>query len=183
MFRSLKEKQNLILIGMPGAGKSTIGVLLAKQRGTAFLDTDILIQTGEGYYLQDLISRHGISGFREIEETYLLGVPTDCGVVATGGSAVYSAKAMVHLKSLGPVVYLQIELEPLKARLGNLAERGVLRMPGQTIDMLYEERRPLYEKYADIVVSTAGMTPDQMVALVLRGIRKIMRQLASKGTQ
>ena len=182
-FRSLKEKQNLILIGMPGAGKSTIGVLLAKQRGTAFLDTDILIQTGEGYYLQDLISRHGISGFREIEETYLLGVPTDCGVVATGGSAVYSAKAMAHLKSLGPVVYLQIELEPLKARLGNLAERGVLRMPGQTIDMLYEERRPLYEKYADIVVSTAGMTPDQMVALVLRGIQKIMRQLASKGIQ
>ncbi len=78
---------------------------------------------------------------------------------------------MAHLKSLGPVVYLQIELEPLKARLGNLAERGVLKMPGQTIDMLYEERRPLYEKYADVVVSTAGMTPDQVVALVLHGLR------------
>ena len=171
-FLSLKAKRNLILIGMPGAGKSTIGVLLAKQLGTAFLDTDILIQTGEGSYLQDLISRHGISGFREIEETYLIGVPTDCGVVATGGSAVYSAKAMAHLKSLGPAVYLQIELEPLKARLGNLSERGVLRMPGQTIDMLYEERRPLYEKYADIVVFTAGMTPDQVVALVLRASRE-----------
>jgi shikimate kinase len=167
----LKEKQNLILIGMPGAGKSTVGVLLAKRRGTAFLDTDILIQIGEGSYLQDLISRHGISGFREIEETYLLGVPEGCGVVATGGSAVYSAKAMAHLKSLGPVVYLQIELEPLKVRLGDLAERGVLRMPGQTIDMLYDERRPLYEKYADIIVSTAGMTPDQVVALVLRASR------------
>jgi shikimate kinase len=153
---------------MPGAGKSTIGVLSAKRLGTAFLDTDILIQTGEGCYLQDLISRYGISGFREIEETYLIGVPADCSVVATGGSAVYSAKAMAHLKSLGPVVYLQIELEPLKARLGNLSERGVLRMPGQTIDMLYAERRPLYEKYADIVISTAGMTPDQVVALVLR---------------
>jgi len=153
---------------MPGAGKSTVGVLLAKHRGVAFLDTDILIQTGEGYYLQELISRYGISGFREIEETYLLRVPADCGVVATGGSAVYSAKAMAHLKSLGPVVYLQIELEPLKARLGNLTERGVLRMPGQSIDMLYEERCPLYEKYADIVVSTAGMTPDQVVALVLQ---------------
>jgi shikimate kinase len=152
---------------MPGAGKSTIGVLLAKRLGTAFLDTDILIQTGEGCYLQDLISRHGISGFREIEETYLLCVPADCGVVATGGSAVYSAKAMAHLKSLGPAVYLQIEMETLRARLCNLDERGVLRMPGQTIDMLYEERRPLYEKYADIVVSTAGMTPDQVVALVL----------------
>lgn len=178
-FRSLKAKQNLILIGMPGAGKSTIGVLLAKRRGTAFLDTDILIQTGEGYYLQDLISRHGISGFREIEEMYLLGVPADCGVVATGGSAVYSAKAMAHLKSLGPVVYLQIELEPLKARLGNLAERGVLRMPGQTIDMLYEERCPLYEKYADIVVSTADMTPDQVVALVQQEFGEHRSRIAS----
>jgi len=84
-FRSLKEKQNPILIGMPGAGKSTIGVLSAKRRGMAFPDTDILIQTGEGSYLQELISRHGISGFREIEETYLLGVPADCGVVATAG--------------------------------------------------------------------------------------------------
>ena len=164
----MKEKRNLILIGMPGAGKSTIGVLLAKQLGTAFLDTDILIQTGEGSYLQDLISRHGIGGFREIEERYLLGVPADCGVVATGGSAVYSGKAMAHLKSLGPAVYLQIGLEPLKARLGSLSERGVLRMPGQTIDMLYEERRPLYEKYADIVVSTTGMTPEQVVSFVLR---------------
>jgi shikimate kinase len=170
----LKAKRNLILIGMPGAGKSTIGVLLAKQLGTAFLDTDIRIQTGEGSYLQDLISKHGISGFREIEESYLLGVPADSGVVATGGSAVYSAKAMAHLKSLGPAVYLQIALEPLKARLGNLSERGVLRMPGQTIDMLYEERRPLYEKYADIVVSTVGMTPDQVVSLVLRASRRCL---------
>ncbi len=88
-------------------------------------------------------------------------------MVATGGSAVYSTKAVTHLKSLGSAVYLQIELEPLKARLGNLAERGVLRMSGQTIDMLYEERCPLYEQYADIVVSTAGMTPDQVAAMVL----------------
>lgn len=163
----MQEKKNLILIGMPGAGKSTIGVLLAKRLGTAFLDTDIRIQTGEGRFLQDLISRHGIRGFREIEERYLLGVPSDCGVVATGGSVVYSEKAMAHLKSLGPVIYLQIGLEPLKARLGNLSERGVLMMPGQTIDMLYEERRSLYQKYADSVVSTAGMTPDQVVGLIL----------------
>jgi shikimate kinase len=159
---------------MPGAGKSTIGVLLAKRWGSAFLDTDILIQTGEGCYLQDIISVHGISGFRKIEETYLLGVPADCGVVATGGSAVYSTKAMDHLKTLGPVLYLQIELEPLKARVGNLAERGVLRMPGQTIDMLYEERRPLYEKYADIVISTTGMTPEQVVTMVLNWLKNAL---------
>ncbi|MBC2710078.1 MAG: shikimate kinase [Desulfosarcina sp.] len=162
------KKQNLILIGMPGAGKSTVGVLLAKRLGVAFSDTDILMQTGEGCHLQETIAEHGIDGFRSIEEHYLLTVPPDCGVVATGGSAVYSEKAMAHLKLIGPAVYLQIGLVPLKNRLGNLDERGVLRMPGQTIDMLYDERRPLYEKYADITVSTAGVTPDQVVTAVLR---------------
>ena len=162
------KKQNLILIGMPGAGKSTIGVLLAKRLGVSFLDTDILMQTGEGCYLQETIAEHGLDGFRSIEERYLLTVPPDCGVVATGGSAVYSRKAMAHLRSLGPAVYLQIDLVPLKDRLGNLDERGVLRMPGQTIDMLYDERCPLYERFADITVSTAGVTPDQVVTQVLR---------------
>ncbi len=162
------KKQNLILIGMPGAGKSTIGVLLAKRMGVSFLDTDILMQTGEGCYLQEIIAHHGVDGFRSIEERYLLTVPPGCGVVATGGSAVYSRKAMAHLRSLGPAVYLQIDLVPLKDRLGNLDERGVLRMPGQTIDMLYGERCPLYERFADITVSTAGASPDQMVSQVLR---------------
>ena len=166
------NKQNLILIGMPGAGKSTIVVLLAKRLGVSFLDTDILMQTGEGCFLQETIAEHGLYGFRTIEESYLLTVPKDCGVVATGGSAVYSGKAMTHLRLLGPAVYLQIDLVPLKNRLGNLDERGVLRLPGQTIDMLYEERCPLYEKYADITVSTAGVTPDQVVAAVLEKIFK-----------
>ncbi len=161
------KKQNLILIGMPGAGKSTIGVLLAKRLGVSFLDTDILMQTGEGCYLQEIIVEHGLDGFRGIEERYLLTVPPDCGVVATGGSAVYSRKAMSYLRSLGPAVYLQIGLTALISRLRNLDERGVLRMPGQTIDMLYEERRPLYEGYADITVSTAGVTPEQVVIGIL----------------
>ena len=159
--------QNLILIGMPAAGKSTVGVLLAKRLGVGYLDTDILMQTGEGCYLQETIAVHGLEGFRTIEEGYLLSVPTDCGVVATGGSAVYSPIAMAHLGALGPVVYLQLDLASLKQRLGNLDERGVLRLPGQTIDMLFDERRPLYERYADITVSTAGVTPDQVVSLVL----------------
>ncbi len=107
------KKQNLILIGMPGAGKSTIGVLLAKRLGVSFLDTDILMQTGEGCYLQETIADHGLDGFRRIEERYLLTAPPDCGIVATGGSAVYSRKAMAHLRSLGPAVYLQIDLVPL----------------------------------------------------------------------
>ncbi len=166
------KKQNLILIGMPGAGKSTVGVLLAKRLGVAFLDTDILIQTGESCFLQETIAEHGIYGFRSIEERYLLIVPASCGVVATGGSAIYSENAMAHLKSLGPVVYLQLDLISLKNRLGNLDERGVLRMPGQTIDMLYNERCPLYERYADIIVSTAGVTPDQAMTAVTEGLLK-----------
>ena len=159
---------NLILIGMPGAGKSTVGVLLAKRLGVAFLDTDILMQTGEGCYLQETIAAHGIDGFRRIEERYLLSVPADCGVVATGGSAVYSQRAMARLRSLGPAVFLDIGLADLEDRLGNLDRRGVLRMPGQSIDMLYAERLPLYRRYADITVSTAGVTPDQVVTAVLR---------------
>jgi shikimate kinase len=163
----MARKQNLTLIGMPGAGKSTIGVLLAKRLGVSFLDTDILMQTGEGCYLQEIIAAHGLEGFRTIEERYLLSVTSDCGVVATGGSAIYSANAMAHLKSLGPAIYLKIGLVPLKRRLGNLDERGVLRLPGQTIDMLYAERSPLYEKHADFAVTTTGATPDQVVSAVL----------------
>ena len=157
---------NVILIGMPGAGKSTVGVLLAKRLGVAFLDTDILMQTGQGCYLHEIIATRGLDGFRRLEEHYLLTVTPDCGVVATGGSAVYSAKAMAHLRSLGPVVYLKIGLALLKKRLGNLDERGVLRMPGQTIDMLYHERTPLYRQYADISVSTAGVVPDKVVTAI-----------------
>jgi shikimate kinase len=159
--------RSLILIGMPGAGKSTVGVLLAKRLGVAFVDTDILMQTGEGCYLQETIAAHGIDGFRRIEERYLLSVTPDCGVVATGGSAVYSQRAMAHLRSLGPAVFLDIGLADLEERLGNLDRRGVLRMPGQSIDMLYAERLPLYRRYADITVSTAGVTPDHVVTAVL----------------
>jgi shikimate kinase len=162
------ENKNVILIGMPGAGKSTVGVLLAKRLGVAFLDTDILMQTGQGCFLQEIIAKRGLDGFRRLEERYLLTVPPDCGVVATGGSAVYSGKAMAHLRSLGPVVYLKIGLALLRNRLGNLDERGVLRMPGQTIDMLFNERTPLYRKFADVTVSTAGVTPDQVVTAILK---------------
>ena len=160
--------RNPILIGMPAAGKSTVGVLLAKQLGVSFVDTDILIQTGEGCLLQEIIAENGINGFRAIEENYLLQVLPGCGVVATGGSAVYSQRAMSHLRSLGPVVYLCIGLAALKERLGSLDERGVLRTPGQSIDGLYAERSPLYEKYADITITTDDVTPDRVVTAVLR---------------
>jgi shikimate kinase len=171
MFTGAETIPTLILIGMPAAGKSTIGVLLAKRLRMAFLDTDILIQSGEGAYLQEIISRHGIDGFRQIEESYLLSLSKGCGVVATGGSAVYSPKAMAHLKSLGPALCLQIGLEALKARLDNLSERGVLILPGQIIDMLYEERQPLYEQYADIVIDNTGRTPEQVVTAILSALK------------
>ena len=129
-----------------------------------------MIQTGEDRYLQEIIREEGLAGFRRIEERYLLTVAADCGVVATGGSAVYSDAAMAHLKSVGTVVYLKIGLTPLKNRLGNLDARGVLRLPGQTIEMLYRERCPLYERHADLIVSTAGVTPDQVVSAVMRQV-------------
>ncbi|BBO75506.1 shikimate kinase [Desulfosarcina widdelii] len=165
--------RNPILIGMPAAGKSTVGVLLAKQLGVSFVDTDILIQTGQGCLLQEIIAEHGVAGFRAVEENYLLRVPPDCGVVATGGSAVYSQKAMSYLRSLGPVIYLCIGLAALKERLGSLDERGVLRTPGQSIDGLYAERSPLYEKYADITVCTDDVTPDRVVGVLLDQLRLV----------
>ena len=150
-------RANLILIGMPSAGKSTLGVLAAKALGMDFLDTDILLQTLQGNRLQALIDEHGLSRFLEMEAQAVLSLSTNRTVIATGGSVVYDEKAMAHLKSLGRVVYLAVPIEVLEHRLSDLPTRGVARQEGQTLQALYKERTPLYERYADVVL---WITPD-----------------------
>jgi shikimate kinase len=154
---------NVVLIGMPGVGKSTVGVLVAKRLGLSFLDTDIYIQTREGKSLQQLIGELGLEGFRVLEERHMLTISTRAHVLATGGSVVYSAKAMDHLKATGTVIHLDLALELLKKRLDDLEARGVVIAPGQSLDSLYYERLPLYLQYADVTVSTGSLTPDQIV--------------------
>lgn len=148
------ESSNIILIGMPGAGKSTVGVLLAKAMSRAFVDTDLVIQSAEGKRLQDIIDAAGLDAFRAIEEAHVLALDLRNAVIATGGSVPYSAKAMAHLKTGGVVVYLEASLEVLEKRIANMDSRGIARAPGQSFDALYAERVPLYERYADVVVRT-----------------------------
>ena len=161
------KQKNIVLIGMPGVGKSTIGVLLAKFQGYSFVDTDLLIQVGEGKTLQQLIQIHNISGFCDLEERYILSVGVSCHVIATGGSVVYGKAAMRRLKADGIVVHLDLSLDALAKRLGDLDARGVAIAPGRDLSDLYAERQPLYLKYADQTVGTNGLTPDQVVRHVL----------------
>jgi len=163
-------KHNVILIGMPGVGKSTVGVLVAKRLGFAFIDTDIYIQVREGRSLQEIIRAHGAEEFCRIEETHILALAVDSHVIAPGGSVVYRPNAMAHLKANGVAVHLDISVERLKRRLDDVDARGVVIGSGQTIESLYAERRPLYFKYADATVATDGLTPDQVVGRVLGAV-------------
>lgn len=149
---------NVILIGMPGAGKSTIGVILAKFMAWSFVDTDLLIQSAKRAPLQTILEHFGLHGFRYLEEECLKKVKGTCQVIATGGSAIYSPRAMAHLRSLGVVVFLSVPLVELRRRLTNFDQRGVVRDPGQDLTSLWRERLPLYRRYADITLScgTAG---------------------------
>lgn len=158
---------NVTLIGMPGSGKSTIGVILAKALGYQFLDTDLVIQKQEKRNLSQIIAQEGPERFKEIENRVNASVDVTETVIAPGGSVIYCEEAMKHLRSIGKVVYLKISLESLSKRLGNLRGRGVLLKEGQTLKDLYEERVPLYEKYADIVVDEEGKDLEESLAAVL----------------
>lgn len=144
--------RNIILIGMPGAGKSTVGVVLAKNLGMNFMDSDLVIQEQEGRMLHELISEYGSEGFLKIEDRVNAGLNPRNSIVATGGSVVYCENAMSHLGEIGIVCYLKISYEGLKERLGDLTQRGVVLKDGQTLKDLYDERTPLYEKYAQITI-------------------------------
>ena len=150
------NKSNIILIGMPGAGKSTVGVVAAKRLGYRFLDSDLVIQERYGKLLHELIEENGVEGFWQIENDVNASLDTDRSVIATGGSAIYGSEAMEHLRSMGTVVYLKLSYEEIAERLGDLNARGVTLHPGQTLMDLYEERVPLYEKYAHRIVDCSG---------------------------
>ncbi len=145
-------KNNIVLIGMPGCGKSTVGVLLAKLIGYSFVDSDLLIQQSEGKKLYEIINEHGNDYFAEVEEKINSSIATENTVIATGGSVVYGKKAMEHLKSIGTVVFLRVKLPELEHRITNLSTRGIVFKDGEGLCELFEERTPLYEKYADITV-------------------------------
>lgn len=148
--------KNIILIGMPGSGKSTIGVVLAKKMGYRFIDTDIVIQEAYAKTLEELIEEHTDTGFIQLENNVNMGINAQNTVIATGGSAVYGSEAMQHFKKNGVVVYLKVSEEELKIRLGSLKERGVVSNGKTTIEEIFADRKALYEKYADITVTSSN---------------------------
>lgn len=163
--------KNLILIGMPACGKSTVGVVLAKTAGMKFLDTDLLIQEREGALLQDLINKKGNDYFQKVEEYVLRSISSENTVISTGGSAVYYPEAIRHFKKNGLVAYLKVPFETIEERLDNITTRGITMGPGQTLRDLYDMRVPLYEANADLIVDTAGLTVEQTIEKIINVIR------------
>ena len=162
--------KNIVLIGMPGSGKSTLGVLLAKFLGYDFVDMDIIIQKATGKKLSEIIEERGSEGFLDVEGEIVSGYKPEGNhptIIATGGSVVYRESAMQNLRSIGKVIYLSVPCEELEKRLHHLETRGVAIKEGMTFEELYEERRPLYEKYADITVDEAGSSLSDIVELMM----------------
>ena len=164
--------ENIVLIGMPGVGKSTVGVVLAKVLGYQFIDADLLIQKKMNMVLSEIIKKEGTDGFMKIENDVNASIETDRTVIATGGSVVYCEEAMEHLKSIGTVIYLKLSLESLSKRLGNLVGRGVVLKKGQTLEHLYDERTPLYEKYADLTIDEENQELEDTLQTILNCYKK-----------
>ena len=161
---------NITLIGMPGAGKSTVGVVLAKRIGMDFVDTDLIIQKEYNKTLSEIIDAKGIEGFKKVENDVISKLELDNTIIATGGSAVYGKEAMKHLRDISKVVYIQLSEENIEDRLGDLNERGVVLEEGETLQELYDERIPLYKKYAHIIVNA----DDMVLREVVKNIEKVM---------
>lgn len=164
----MRCRENIVLIGMPGAGKSTVGVVLAKRLGCRFVDSDLIIQERFGKLLHELIEEHGVEGFWKIENDVNASLQLSGSVIATGGSVIYGSEAMEHLRLIGRVVYLKLPYEEVEERLGDLNARGVTLKPGQTLRDLYEERTPLYEKYAHATIECSGHPLREIVAEIAR---------------
>lgn len=157
-------KTNVVLIGMPGAGKSTVGVVLAKRLGCDFLDTDVLIQAQQGRRLQEIIHTDGLAAFRQIEETALLSLVCRRTVIATGGSAIYSEAGMAALKTHGTIVFLDLPLEELRRRVRDMDTRGMVIDPGETFADLFVRRRPLYHRWTELTVDGRGKSVEELAA-------------------
>lgn len=164
------KKNNIILIGMPASGKSTVGVILAKILGYGFVDADIEIQERDGRKLPDIISEEGIDGFIAIENRINAEIEVEKSVISTGGSVVYGKEAMDHYKNIGKVVYLKVSMDVLTKRLSDVKQRGVVMREGQSLVSLYNERTPLYEKYADITIDEGHKTMEEVVADLLAAL-------------
>ena len=165
-------RQSIVLIGMPGAGKSTIGVLLAKETARNFIDTDVLIQVRESRTLQTIMDEWGYLKLRQIEEEVLLGLDLQCQVIATGGSAVYSDKAMARLKQQSRVIFLDVCLDQLRQRIHNYHTRGIACRPGQSFDTLFAEREKLYRHYADLIINCDHTRPEDVLRELVKDIHQ-----------
>lgn len=168
-----KNVSNIVLIGMPGSGKSTVGVVLAKKTARAFVDTDVLIQTAEKQTLQQIVDKKGHRALRAIEEAFLLDLDLQNHVIATGGSAVYSDAAMAHLQSDGIIVFLDADLATLEQRVGDFSARGIAKRPEQSFAQLYAERLGLYQKHADITVACAGIAQETVCEQIMAKLTAI----------
>jgi shikimate kinase len=165
------EKSNIVLIGMPGSGKSTIGIILAKMTAKNFVDTDVLIQLAEKRTLQDIVNTEGHMVLRSVEERVLLDVNCRDHVIATGGSAAYSAAAMNHLKKEGICIFLHADLPTLNRRIRNYETRGLAKRPDQSFQDLFDERLDLYSRYADITIASSTMNQEEVCAEIIRMLR------------
>lgn len=163
-------KKNIVLIGMPGSGKSTVGVLLAKAMKYQFIDGDLLIQRQEGSSLVDIINERGIDAFLQVENQVLREIDTEASVIATGGSAIFSEEAMEHLGQQGILVYLDVCCEEIIRRVHNISTRGIAMKPGKTMQDLFDERKPYYERYAQITIPCDKKNMEQIVEMIMEAV-------------
>ena len=176
-------KNNITLIGMPGSGKSTVGVVLAKRLGRRFVDSDLVIQDRHGKLLHELITEYGVEGFWQIESDVNASLDLENSIIATGGSACYEPEGMQHLREISTVIYLKVNCQTLARRLGDLKKRGVVLKPGQTLQDLYKERIPLYEKYAHLTVDVSKTDVAGAVALVQSALATYQERPVSRPSQ
>jgi shikimate kinase len=163
----IRDKSNIVLVGMPGSGKSTVGVILAKMTSRGFIDTDVIIQTSQCRSLQDIVDREGHMALRQIEEDALLSLRCFNQVIATGGSAVYSNAAMEYLRSQGVIIFLDVNLAVLESRIHSFHTRGLAKREGQSLADLFEERVNLYRTYADITIECGDLNQEEVSSKII----------------